>query len=66
MSELVKEAIVSDQHGQELLGYYKQGNDVVRAALDVFDLDQNMMELVDTLQRLIVLKAHGPLTAGQE
>jgi len=62
----VKEAIVSDQHGQELLGYYKQGNDVVRAALDVFDLDQNMMELVDTLQRLIVLKAHGPLTAGQE
>ncbi len=54
VSELVQGDIVSRSHGERLLSLYQQGNNVVSAALDVYDTDQDMKELVDTLQRLVV------------
>jgi hypothetical protein len=51
VTELVKESIMSSADGKVLLQAFSKGNEVVNAALDVYDLDSDMGELVDTLQR---------------
>jgi hypothetical protein len=52
ISELVKENIINNEHGNSLLTAFNNGNVVINAALDVYDLDSDMAELVDTLQRV--------------
>jgi hypothetical protein len=60
VAELVKEGIMVDAHGGKLLSLFQHGNQVVKAALDVYDMDNDMAELVDTLQRLIVASNQKP------
>lgn len=52
VSELSKENIISFSDGETLLSAFKNGDVVINAALDVYDLDSDMAELVDTLQRV--------------
>ena len=52
ISELTKESIISDREGETLKQFYKGGNPVIHAALDCYDNDSEMAELVDTLQRI--------------
>lgn len=53
IGELVKENVMSSSEGDLLRGLFEKGDDVVNAALDVYDLDSDMAELVDTLQRVV-------------
>ena len=53
IGELVKENVMSEDEGNALKGLFEQGDAVVNAALDVYDLDSDMAELVDTLQRVV-------------
>ena len=54
VSELVKESILRDADGRRLLSLYKSDSPIIHAALDVYDLDSDIAELVDTLQRCVV------------
>lgn len=51
LNELVKESMLSSNDSDLLLREYSSGSTTVNAALDVYDLDADMGELVDTLQR---------------
>lgn len=51
VNELVKEGIVNSTDGKVLLQEFWNGNQTINGALDVYDLDSDMAELVDTLQR---------------
>ena len=53
IKELVKEEIMGAEDGTTLLDLYKAGSPVVNGALDVYDLDSDMGELVDTLQNTV-------------
>ena len=50
--ELGKEGIIQDWEGQQIMRQFQLGNTVISAALDIYDLDNDMAELVDTLQRV--------------
>ena len=50
ISELVKENILSLDVGDAILKQFAMGNPVIGAALDVYDRDNDMGQLVDTLQ----------------
>ena len=57
VSELIKENIVDGKSGARLMELFKSttGDSVINAALDVYDVDNDMAELVDTLQRVIAV-----------
>ena len=50
ISELTKEGIIRDDEGKQILKLFAEGNTIISAALDIYDLDNDMAELVDTLQ----------------
>lgn len=52
ISELSKEAIISSDDARKLYRLFVEKNDVLNSALDVYDLDNNIAELVDTMLRL--------------
>mmetsp|Transcript_13985 Transcript_13985/g.23160 ORF Transcript_13985/g.23160 Transcript_13985/m.23160 type:complete len:1107 (-) Transcript_13985:207-3527(-) len=52
LSELVKENVLGENDGEVLKQLFSNGDAVVNAALDVYDLDSDMAELVDTLQKV--------------
>ena len=52
VSELRKGDIISSSEESILLREFLNDNDVLNAALDVYDTDSNMAELVDTLKKL--------------
>ena len=53
IAELVKENVLNAGQGSALRSLFQKGDAVVNAALDVYDLDSDMAELVDTLQRVV-------------
>ena len=53
IAELVKENVLNPGQGAALKNLFQKGDAVVNAALDVYDLDSDMAELVDTLQRVV-------------
>ena len=52
ISGLRKESIINTTEEKALMGLYHANNDVVHAALDVYDIDSDMGELVDTLKKV--------------
>lgn len=52
ISELSKEAILSVEEARKLYRLFLEKNDILNSALDVYDLDSNIGELVDTMLRL--------------
>lgn len=52
ISELSKESILTAEEARKLYKLFLEKNDVLSSALDVYDLDQNIAELVDTMLRL--------------
>lgn len=52
ISELSKESILSPEEARKLYKLFLEKNDVLNSALDVYDLDNNIAELVDTMLRL--------------
>lgn len=59
VAELIKENIVDAKSGAKLLSLFKgpNGDAVINAALDVYDVDNDMADLVDTLQRVVAREA---------
>ena len=57
VNELTKEGIITTNDSNILLNEFQKGSITVNAALDVYDLDNNMAELVDTLQRTAKIAA---------
>jgi hypothetical protein len=55
VTELVKSNIMDLDEGQSVLSLFKSGDDVLHAALDVYDVDSDMAELVDTLKKTAVV-----------
>ena len=53
VKELVKEEIMGAEDGMALLKMYSEGSPVINGALDVYDLDSEMGELVDTLSKAV-------------
>lgn len=53
INELLKENVLNANETKKLLELFEQDDDVVHAALDVYDLDSDLSELVDTLQRIV-------------
>jgi hypothetical protein len=53
LSELLKENIISSGDEAVLLKMFKEGSPVINGALDVYDLDHDMSDLVDTLQAAV-------------
>ncbi len=53
VQELVKESILTNQAGKILLEEFNRGNNVINAALDVYDVDNDMAKLVETLQTFV-------------
>ena len=58
INELLKENVLSVSETKKLLELFQQDDDVVHAALDVYDLDSDLSELVDTLQRIVKTSSH--------
>ncbi|CAK9252486.1 unnamed protein product [Sphagnum jensenii] len=52
VSEMMKEKILNETEGNSILRLFQQGNASVSSALDRYDSDHDMSELVDTLQGL--------------
>lgn len=52
LAELSKEGLLSSYDSQMLLSEFRKENVTINAALDVYDMDSDMAELVDTLQRI--------------
>ena len=52
LNELSKENIVRKDQAETLFSLFQENNVVIAAALDVYDLDNDMAELVDTLHRI--------------
>jgi len=59
VGELIKESIVDSTSGAKLMELFRssKGDSVINAALDVYDVDNDMAELVDTLQRVVAREA---------
>jgi len=55
VSELIKENIIKPNDGSKLRNLYHVKDPVISAALDVYDLDSDIGELVDTLQRRLLV-----------
>ena len=55
VSELEKEGLISSSDSKTLSDLFAADNAVLNAALDVYDLDGDMAELVDTLKRICSL-----------
>jgi hypothetical protein len=53
INELVKENVLTSAESKTLLELFQKDDDVINAALDVYDLDSDLSELVDTLQRIV-------------
>jgi hypothetical protein len=53
VQELVKESIITQNAGKVILREFSTGNPVISTALDLYDLDNDMAQLVDTLQQLV-------------
>jgi ABC-type Zn2+ transport system substrate-binding protein/surface adhesin len=53
IGELLKESVISQRDCKTLLDLFEEDDDVINAALDVYDLDSDLSELVDTLQRIV-------------
>lgn len=53
VQELVKESILTNNAGKVLLEQFIHGNNVINAALDVYDADNDMAKLVETLQTFV-------------
>lgn len=59
IAELVKESILSSEIGNAIMKQFAMRNPVISAALDVYDRDNDMGQLVDTLQEFVeVLKVN--------
>ena len=52
ISELSKESILTPDEARKLYRMFIEKNEVLNSALDVYDLDSNIAELVDTMLRL--------------
>jgi hypothetical protein len=52
VSELRSEKMISEDEASTLMRLFQQGNEVLNAALDVYDVDNDMAELVDTLNHI--------------
>ena len=52
LMELTKQSIVPESASQQLLERFQKTDPIIFAALDVYDLDGDMAELVDTLARI--------------
>jgi hypothetical protein len=57
IAELEKEKIISSGEAKILLKLFEEGNVAILAALDEYDLDSDMSELVDTFQKILSRKA---------
>lgn len=55
LNELSKENILNKSDCEKLFNMFQNNNVVLAAALDVYDLDNDMSELVDTLHRIAKL-----------
>lgn len=55
ISELVKEKLMSDSDGRKLLSMFANEHPTINAALDVYDVDSDIAELVDTLHRCVAI-----------
>jgi hypothetical protein len=53
ISELTKESIISREDGAAILKLFARGSPVINAALDVYDLNNDMGDLVETLQQVV-------------
>jgi len=56
ISELVKESILDNKQGVFILKQFSQGNAVISAAIDVYDRDSDLAQLVHTLQQTAEMK----------
>ena len=53
VNELVKENIISNGAGKIIMQQFTSGNPVISTALDIYDQENDMAQLVDTLQQLV-------------
>ncbi len=53
IQELIKESIISRNDGKIILQEFAAGNPVISAALDVYDRDNDMAQLVESLQQMV-------------
>ena len=56
VTELVKESLLSHEDGSTLMALFSKDSPVIHAAMDVYDLDNDLGELVDTLQRTVLVQ----------
>jgi hypothetical protein len=56
ISELVKERILDNKQGGFILKQFSQSNPVINAAIDVYDRDSDLAQLVHTLQQTAEVK----------
>ena len=60
VTELEKESLITSSDSKLLMDLFAANNTVFNAALDVYDLDSDMAELVDTLKRICSLSPQMP------
>jgi hypothetical protein len=53
IQELIKESIISRNDGKIILQEFAAGNPVISTALDVYDRDNDMAQLVESLQQMV-------------
>lgn len=53
ISELVKESIITNKHGAMIMKQFTEGSPVISAAIDVYDRDSDLSQLVQTLQQTV-------------
>lgn len=53
VQELVKENIIAKPHGRIILQEFAAGNPVISTALDIYDRDNDMAQLVESLQQMV-------------
>ena len=50
IAELVKESILTSKQGAVIMKHFGEGNALISAAIDVYDRDSDLGQLVQTLQ----------------
>jgi len=53
VAELVKESILSSSEGTSIMKRFAEGNPAIKTALDMYDKNNDMAVLVETLQRTV-------------
>lgn len=53
VNELVKENILTSRQGSTIMKQFAEGNALVSAAIDVYDRDSDLAQLVQTLQSAV-------------